>query len=161
MRMWTVWVGSDVREVAIQPHTHFCQHSEINKAFDADWFAFSNSVFQHVWQLNWWLTNACRRCVRTCPRPYAHKGSIVGRQTVSWPLANLCGSDLECDTETAVCHTYTHAERQTRLDVVVQSRVVIIQHFTENGVISWCLHSWAHKRTLAKWYAWFTFFALV
>lgn len=90
------------------------------------------SVFQHVWQLNRWLTRACRRCARTRPRPYTHKGSIVGRQTVSCPLANLCGSDSECDTETAVCHTYTHADRQTRRDVVAQSRAVIIQHLTES-----------------------------
>ncbi len=46
-----VWAGSDVREVAIEPHTHSSQHSEFNKAFDADcngFFRRSPSVIVHV-----------------------------------------------------------------------------------------------------------------
>lgn len=61
------------------------------------------------------LTRACQRFVGTRPRLNAHKGPIVtGSQTVSQPLDNLCVLDLECDITTAVCHTYTRADRRRK-----------------------------------------------
>lgn len=103
------------------------------------------------------LTRACRCCAGTRPRIYSHKGSIVGSQTVSWPLANLCGRTRsvtlgrQCVTPT---HTLTDGPGMTL-------RAVIIQHLTESVVLSWRLHSWAHKGTLAMWYKWLAYFSLV
>ncbi len=159
VRMWRVWAGSDVREVAIEPHTHSSQHSEFNKAFDADcngFFRRSPSVIVHVSMFDSSTGGMSTLCQDTstalCPqRLYCRASDSV--MTPGYPL----WVGPECDTETAVCHTYTHADRQTRRDVVAQSRAVIIQHLTESVVISWRLHSWAHKRTLAMWYAWLTF----
>lgn len=165
LRMWTVNVSDQwcQRGGYWTSHT-FLSVLKIQQSLWLRWFllkvAFSNSILQCVWQLNWcpcsWRahvdvvrghvhrfipTKALLSGVRQCHDPWL---TFVGR-TRSVTLGR------QCVTPT---HTLTDGPG-------MMLRAVIIQNLTESVVLSWRLHSWAHKGTLAMWYKWLAYFALV